>query len=187
MAENFEHAELVKLRSGLDRERFKLDIRCREIICTKADFEKYQKIESERHEDARTALLRYNQLIDYGGLASDLKPSVVSHSFSVMTLFYLSHYGNYKIQEMWSQGNKKIAFERLLAERDFYLNSVQYEQSLLFIMISLLNIERSQALFQEYFPKLDSKDKQEFIERANIQLDFDDLKEKAYRFEIKTV
>ncbi|MCB0357492.1 MAG: hypothetical protein KDD40_10810, partial [Bdellovibrionales bacterium] len=116
---------------------------CNKPLCSQGEIQKMAEKKSNDFNALKILTDRYMQIIRKGGIASDLKPSIITQSFSA-TDFLLAQ----RMMELnWSQlvyaGKFQQPIEQALAVRNFFVNSLKYPQSLLFVMISINIIKNS--------------------------------------------
>ncbi|MCB0392798.1 MAG: hypothetical protein KDD58_16025, partial [Bdellovibrionales bacterium] len=151
---------------------------CKIFPCTKEEVNSYLKKQSSNTEIVNLLKERFNQILNYGGLAIDLEPDMLSHSYRVTDLLNGYRHLIYDYSIDFSKGNIIGTVKGLLKIKKFFRNSLEYPNSLLasFISLTIIN-EINEALINISDSNIEAKNflTKTSSEEKNKPINFDQL------------
>lgn len=163
------------------------ELQCKKVYeCSEDELESFKSQMAETEN--QTLLKRYEQLMQFGGVASDIEMSLRPEDLRPMTLFRLSHAWFIQLNQLWQEGKKVQSVKLAVEQRRFFLNSMDYNNSLLFYMVSLSVVNDTQNFIAEKM-KQDIQPFQSLYgsrpeEVLSLDLDFQTLKDQALESEL---
>lgn len=164
-------------------------IRCRKNSdCTAEELEELGEKWEQSFDAMGFWLERYRELLNFGGLAHDIEMKD-PQNFRPLTLFHLSNMWFFKMNQLWSEGEKARALNMAMRQRRFYENSLNYNNSLLFYMIGLNVIADTQKFFESKLGEDAGPFQKKYGARPSevlsLEMDFERLKTQALESELQ--